>query len=199
MSAESRSRNPWAPKAPKITPTPHNTAPVANHPATRGLYDTVVVLDWVAFSEFINGRLQELVNTDFEQVRYADTGTAILIAIIVATATLLTFARLALLRRRHARHHSVHEVASRHRQGRVIWLLYNLPKAFLALAVIVILVALSDPFVTSTEEVSGNVESRVRIDLVDTSLSMAWEFANSERSRAEIAREAHLQFLAMRR
>ena len=164
-----------------------------------GLYDNVVILDWVAFSEFINGRLQELVNTDFEQVRYADTGTATLIAIIVAVATLLTFARLALLRRRHARHHSGHEVASRHRQGRIIWLLYNLPKAFLALAVVIILVALSDPFVTSTEEVSGNVESRVRIDLVDTSLSMAWEFANSERSRAGVAREAHLQFLEMRR
>ena len=69
----------------------------------------------------------------------------------------------------------------------------------LALALIVILVALSDPFVTSTEEIAGNVDSRVRIDLVDTSLSMAWEFANSELSRAEVARDAHLEFLEMRR
>ena len=61
-----------------------------------------------------------------------------------------------------------------------------------------ILVALSDPFLTSSERVTGNVESRVRIDLVDTSLSMAWEFANSDRSRAEVARDAHLEFLEMR-
>ena len=73
-----------------------------------------------------------------------------------------------------------------------------MPKLLLGLAVAVLLIAVSDPFLTSTEEVSGEVESRVRIDLVDTSLSMAWEFANTDRSRAEVAREAHLKFLEMR-
>ena len=72
-------------------------------------------------------------------------------------------------------------------------------KLALALALAMVLVALSDPFLTSTERVTGNVESRVRIDLVDTSLSMAWEFSNSDRSRAEVARETHLEFLDMRR
>ena len=60
-------------------------------------------------------------------------------------------------------------------------------------------VALSDPFLTATEEVTGDVESRVRVDLVDTSLSMAWEFPLTGQSRAEVAREAHLRFLEMRR
>ena len=158
-----------------------------------------MVLDWAALNEFIRTRIQELVDTDFAQVRYADTGTALLIAFVVAVAGLLTFARLALLRRRHARQHSGHQVAQRYQQGLFVRIIYNTPKLVLALATIIILFALSDPFVTSTEEVSGDVESRIRIDLVDTSLSMAWEFSNSELSRAEVARDAHLEFLEMRR
>ena len=158
-----------------------------------------MLLDWAAFNEFIETRIQELVDTDFAQVRYADTGTAILLAFIVGVAALLTLARLAFLRRRHSRQHSGHDVARRHQRGLLVRIAYNTPKLVLALALALILVALSDPFVTSTEEVTGDVESRVRIDLVDTSLSMAWEFSNSELSRAEVARAAHLEFLEMRR
>ncbi len=158
-----------------------------------------MLLDWTAFNEFIRTRIQELIETDFAQVRYADTGTAVLLAFIVTAAAVLTVARLAFLRRRHSRQHSGHEVARRHQRGLFVHIAYNAPKLVLALALAIILVALSDPFVTSTEEVTGDVESRVRIDLVDTSLSMAWEFSNSELSRAEVARAAHLEFLEMRR
>lgn len=78
-------------------------------------------------------------------------------------------------------------------------LLYNAPKLLLALAIVGVAIALSDPFLTATEEITGDVESRIRIDLVDTSLSMAWEFPQTGQSRAEIAREAHLRFLELRR
>ena len=158
-----------------------------------------MLFDWAALDLFVRTGLQELVNTDFAQVRYGDTSTAVLFALIVIAALCVTFARLLFLRRRYSRQHSGHKVARRHQRGLLIGLAYNAPKFVLALALIVILVALSDPFVTSTEEITGNVDSRVRIDLVDTSLSMAWEFANSELSRAEIARDAHLEFLEMRR
>ena len=158
-----------------------------------------MLLDWAAFSEFLNAQLLELIETDFAQVRYGDTGTAVLWALAVGAAALLTVGRLALLRRRHARHHSGHEVPRRFRRGLAARVLHGLPKIALALAVVMVLIALSDPFVTSTERVTGNVESRVRIDLVDTSLSMAWEFSDSDRSRAEVARDAHLEFLEMRR
>ena len=154
---------------------------------------------WAAFPEFLSGELQDLLSTDLAQVRYGDTGTAVLVAMAVATAALLTVGRLALLRRRHARRHSGYHVPRRFRRGFTGRMLHAIPKIALALALAMILVALSDPFLTSSERVAGNVESRVRIDLVDTSLSMAWEFAASDRSRAEVAREAHLQFLEMRR
>ena len=158
-----------------------------------------MLFDWAALDLFIRTRFQELVDTDFAQVRYGDTGTAVVFTLIVITALFVTFARLLFLRRRHSRQHSGHEVARRYQRGFLVGLAYNVPKFVLGLALIIILVALSDPFVTSTEEVTGNVESRVRIDLVDTSLSMAWEFANSELSRAEVARASHLEFLEMRR
>ena len=77
--------------------------------------------------------------------------------------------------------------------------LYNVPKLLLGLALAAMLVAMSDPYLTATEEVAGDMDSRIRIDLVDTSLSMAWEFPGSGKSRAQVAREAHLEFLEMRR
>lgn len=158
-----------------------------------------MLTDWAAFSTFLNQELRELLATDLAQVRYGDTGTAVLVALAVVAVAVLTAVRLAVLRRRHARRHSGHLVPHRFRRGITARLLHAVPKVALGLALALILVALSDPFLTSTERVTGNVESRVRIDLVDTSLSMAWEFANSDRSRAEVARQAHLDFLEMRR
>ena len=151
------------------------------------------------FVAFLQAQLDELAGTDFAQVRYGDTGTASLLGLILVAACLLTLARRSLTRRAHARQHSGHSVARRFRRGPIAAVLYVVPKLLLGLAVAALLVAASDPFLTATEQVTGDVESRVRIDLVDTSLSMAWEFANTDRSRAEVAREAHLSFLEMRR
>ena len=151
------------------------------------------------FVEFLRAQLDELARTEFDQVRYGDTGTASLLALILVASCLLTLARRSLTRRAHARQHSGHSVARRFRRGPIAAVLYVVPKLLLGLAVAALLVAASDPFLTATEQVTGDVESRVRIDLVDTSLSMAWEFANTDRSRAEVAREAHLSFLEMRR
>ena len=151
------------------------------------------------FVEFLRAQLDELARTEFDQVRYGDAGTASLLGLILLAACLLTLARRSLTRRAHARQHSGHSVARRFRRGPIAAVLYVVPKLLLGLAVAALLVAASDPFLTATEQVTGDVESRVRIDLVDTSLSMAWEFANTDRSRAEVAREAHLSFLEMRR
>ena len=77
--------------------------------------------------------------------------------------------------------------------------MHSAPKLLLAAALVLLIVSVADPFLTATEEVSGYVESRVRIDLVDTSGSMAWEFPDTNKSKAEVARDAHLEFLDMRR
>ena len=158
-----------------------------------------MLIEWTEFVDFLRTRVQELAATELDQVRYGSVDLAFLLTLVVAAATILTLFRLVIRRRSHSRHHSGHLIDHKLQRGPVVRALYHLPKVILILAVVVLLVAVSDPFLTATEEVVGDVESRVRVDLVDTSLSMAWEFPDTGRSRAEVAREAHLQFLEMRR
>ncbi len=156
-------------------------------------------MDWTAFTDFLGTRAHELLGTDLNQVRFTDIGLTYVLSMAVALIAALTLVRRVLVRRRHHRQHSGHVIDPRYRRGVLGRTLYNLPKLLLGLALAVLLVAMADPYLTATEEVTGDMESRIRIDLVDTSLSMAWEFAGTGRSRAEVAREAHLEFLEMRR
>ena len=156
-------------------------------------------MDWTAFSDFLRTRSDELLGTDLNQIRYTDIGMTYWLSIAVTLIAVVTLGRLWLTNRRHHREHSGHLIDRRFRRGSWSQAFYNLPKLLLALALAVLLVAMADPYLTATEEVAGDMESRVRIDLVDTSLSMAWEFPGTGKSRAEVAREAHLQFLEMRR
>ncbi|MEO2199285.1 MAG: vWA domain-containing protein [bacterium] len=152
-----------------------------------------------AFTDFLGTRAQELLGTDLNQIRFADIGMTYLLSMAVTVVVVLSVLRLWLTSRRHHRQHSGHVIEPRFRRG--VWkgALYNLPKLLLGLAVAGLLVAMADPYLTATEEVAGDMDSRIRIDLVDTSLSMAWEFPGSGKSRAQVAREAHLEFLEMRR
>ena len=152
-----------------------------------------------AFTDFLGTRAQELLGTDLNQIRFTDIGMTYLLSMAVTVVVVLSVLRLWLTSRRHHRQHSGHVIEPRFRRG--VWkgALYNLPKLLLGLAVAVLLVAMADPYLTATEEVAGDMDSRIRIDLVDTSLSMAWEFPGSGKSRAQVAREAHLEFLEMRR
>ena len=155
-------------------------------------------MDWSSFSDFLRVRSDELLTTDFDQIRFGDIGLSYLLALAVAAVIGVTLLRLWATKRRHSREHSGHQIEPRHQRG--IWgkTFYNLPKVLLGLSLATLLVAMADPYLNATEEVSGDMESRVRIDLVDTSLSMAWELPGTGRSRADVARQAHLQFLEMR-
>ncbi len=152
-----------------------------------------------AFTDFLGTRARELLGTDLGQIRFTDIGMTYLLSMAVALVVLLSVLRVWLTSRRHHRQHSGHQVERRFQRG--VWgqALYIVPKLLLGLAVAVLLVAMADPYLTATEEVAGDMDSRIRIDLVDTSLSMAWEFPGSGKSRAQVAREAHLKFLEMRR
>lgn len=153
---------------------------------------------WTEFLAFVNAGLLEFAETEYAQVRYGDIAMALVLATVIGCAVALTLARLVLRRRRHSRHHSGHEIDLAHQKRVWVTALHAAPKVLIAAALGAILVAAADPFLTATEEVSGYVESRVRVDLVDTSGSMAWEFPDTGKSKAEVAREAHLRFLDMR-
>ena len=156
-------------------------------------------MDWTALSGVLRARAQELLATDPDQIRFTDIGLTYWLSAAVVLIGLATLARLQGLARLHHRQHSGHRIDRRFRRGALGRALYHLPKVVLGLALAILLVAMADPYLASTEETAGEMESRIRIDLVDTSLSMSWELPGTGRSRAEVAREAHLEFLEMRR
>ena len=158
-----------------------------------------MLMPWSELLAFLNGGFQELLETDFQQIRYGDVGVAAGLGLFVAGVLALTLVRLVAARKRHTRQHSGHVVDPSHRKRLWIRGLHTAPKFLLAAALMLLIFSVADPFLTATEEVSGYVESRVRIDLVDTSGSMAWEFPETNKSKAEVARDAHLAFLEMRR
>jgi len=158
-----------------------------------------MLMPWNELVAFLDGGVRELLETDYAQIHYGDVGMAVVLAIVVSVVLTLTLVRLAAMRKRHARQHSGHRIERGHRKRLWVRVLHTAPKALLASALALLIVSVADPFLTATEEVSGYVESRVRIDLVDTSGSMAWEFPDTNKSKAEVARDAHLQFLDMRR
>ena len=156
-------------------------------------------MDWTALSDVLRFRAEELLRTELDQIRFTDIGLTYWLSVAVVLVGLATLARLWGIARFHHRQHSGHRIDRRFRRGALGRTLYHLPKAVLGLALAILLVAMADPYLTSTEETAGEMESRIRIDLVDTSLSMSWELPGTGRSRAEVAREAHLEFLEMRR
>ena len=158
-----------------------------------------MLMPWSELLAFLNGGFQELLETDFQQIRYADVGIAVGLVFFVGGVLAFTLVRLAAARKRHTRQHSGHVVDPSHRKRLWIRGLHTAPKFLLAAALMLLIFSVADPFLTATEEVGGYVESRVRIDLVDTSGSMAWEFPETNKSKAEVARDAHLAFLEMRR
>ena len=156
-------------------------------------------LPWNDFFAFIVVSLDELVETEMAQVRYGDVGLASILGMMVGVAAIVAVARLVFRPQKHTRQHSGHVIDPKYQKGLWIRTAHTLPKVFVAGALALMLFAAADPFLTATEEVSGYVESRVRVDLVDTSGSMAWEFPDTGKSKAEVARDAHLRFLEMRK
>ncbi len=155
--------------------------------------------NWTEFVAFVNLNFRELLETEFAQVRYGDIDMAFWLSVLIGLALVVTLARLSLHRRRHSRHHSGHKIAPEHQKRLRVRAIHTAPKVIIAGALALVVFAAADPFLTATEEVGGYIETRVRIDLVDTSGSMAWEFPDTGISKAEVARDAHLKFLDMRR
>ncbi|MCY4076589.1 MAG: hypothetical protein OXH04_14290, partial [Acidobacteria bacterium] len=143
-----------------------------------------MLLNWSEFVAFLTGSLDELLGTELAQVRYGDVGMAFALTTLVAVAAAATLVRLAVRRRRHSRQHSGHAIDPKYRKRLWIRAAHTMPKVLVAGALALVIFAAADPFLTATEEVSGFVESRVRVDLVDTSGSMAWEFPDTGKSKA---------------
>ena len=158
-----------------------------------------MALVWETVANFVSTGLKEFHQTEFGQVRYADWDLAVSLCVVIVVLLLLKVVALLVRRRKYSRQHSGHFIFLKHRRGFWGKALPIVPVLLLGMALLMLLMAIADPFLTNTEEVSGYVESRIRVDLVDTSGSMAWEFPGTGKSKAEVSRDAHLEFLDMRR
>ena len=86
-----------------------------------------MLIKWAEFIEFLRTRVRELADTQFDQVRYGDVGLAIMLAMVVAGALVLTLYRIFFRPRGHSRHHSGHLIHEKLQRGPFVRALYHVP------------------------------------------------------------------------
>mgnify|MGYP001205740673 FL=1 len=113
-----------------------------------------MLTNWSEFVAFVNIGIQELVQTEFAQVRFGDVGLAFWLSLVVGAAVVATLARLVFQRRKHSRSHSGYAIDSKHQKRLWVTAVCGVPKAIIGIGIALILVAAADPFLTATEEIS---------------------------------------------
>src|SRR3989344_1200646 len=144
-----------------------------------------------------------LTDTDFSQIKYSDAGLALKVGFVLAGLILFkllwTLACRLLGWSKYSQKDSGHFISPESWRGIWAGLFFALPKIFLVIPLAALLFAIADPFIPVTKEEKKYVETRTRLDLRDVSGSMTGHFKNSDKTKAEVAMNAHLKFLEMRR
>ncbi len=151
---------------------------------------------WDRVMSLLKNGWYDLLDTDFQKIKFTEINTALYIGLALALLVLLM---VVLRRDKSSRGCPGYLTSDEDEQGFISKFVLVFPKLLLALSVLVILVAISDPFFAVIKEEKQFVETRTRTDLRDVSGSMVWPFAKTGKSKAEIAQRAHLKFLKMRR
>lgn len=144
--------------------------------------------------QFVLARTIDFSDVEFSNVRWA-LGAAILLVLGVLTKLLYRWVRR---KKRFARQSSGHWAIRRH--PRPYWqkLAYITPKIPLALATAFLLIAIARPYVTNYHNTSTAKSTEICY-LEDASGSMLLRFGGVNKSRAEAARSALLDFLKLRK
>lgn len=145
--------------------------------------------------ELIKIGLITLRDTDPNQVRYDSLGLALGASLLIISAILF---KLLWGRNKFVRPYSGHDLPHKENSGAMVRWLYMFPYILLAMSVEFLILSLANPYLPKTK-IEELVESRERLDLIDASPSKGWAFENTNRSAAEMTREAYLNFLKMRR
>lgn len=149
--------------------------------------------------DLIRKQLAAVLNTDLSGVEFANSRWAIGAAGVLALVFLLKlFYWLRYGRKKTARQSSGHPAIRQY--SHPLWkrLVHGAPRVLLAFASAFLLVALGRPYITNYYDVS-RVKSTEICYLEDASGSMTERFGGLEKSKAEIAREALLEFLKLRK
>ncbi|MBI2062604.1 MAG: VWA domain-containing protein [Candidatus Yanofskybacteria bacterium] len=159
-----------------------------------------------SFSEIwflIKNGWYDFINTDFNSLKYAGFDLAVKVGTVVAAFVLLKLLWILICKifgwNKYSRMDSGHTVSHNSERGFLAGFFLTLPKTVLLVPLSAIIVGIADPFLAVNKEERKNIETRTRMDFRDASGSMGVLFKQSGKSKAEIAMDAHLRFLDIRR
>lgn len=154
------------------------------------LVEALIVLK-MGFGEFIN--------TDFGPVRYENLETVKLIGTVLAVVLCGKIVWQFFRKHKFSQKQSGHLELIQIRQNPISKLFRLAPLVLMILSMVLLLGALANPFLDQRSEKVEVKKSRIRIELRDTSTSMLELFWGTKKTKAEVAAEAHLEFLKMRK
>ena len=146
---------------------------------------------------------QDLANTDFSQMKFSETELAFKVGAVLAFLILLKIVWFLIGRwlgwEKYSRKDSGHLISGRNGRHLLARFILAVPTIVLLIPISAILFAIADPYFAIIKEEKKYIETRIRIDLKDVSGSMEGVFKETKKTKAEIAANAHLKFLEMRR
>ena len=146
--------------------------------------------------QYVFGLAFEMFNgVDFGQVNYSKKENTIWFAVILVVLLLL---KLKFGRNKFSQKYSGYFIDSFYHQGFLNRFCSFVARTIFVFGVLLLLIALSDPFISVVKTITIARESRERIDLIDVSTSKGWLFEKTDKPAGQLGREAHLNFLKMR-
>lgn len=142
---------------------------------------------------------EKFLNTEFSKISYSDSNLAIWVSVILAALVLLKLLLIWFGRDKYFRTDSGHLTYDKESAGFFIKFVMVLLYFALLIPISLIIIAVADPVFNETREEKVYVETRTRIDIRDISGSMVSGFRNTQILKAEVAMNAHLEFLKKRR
>ena len=147
---------------------------------------------------------RDLANTDFYQMKFSETELAFKVGVVLFFLILLKMVWILIGRwlgwENYSRKDSGHFISEKNERHFIARFLLAIPTLVLILPLLAVLFAIASPYFPTTKEEKKYIETRTRVELRDVSGSMgSGRFKNTKKSKAEVAMEAHLKFLEMRR
>lgn len=145
--------------------------------------------------QLVRAELYAVQHVPWRDLRFETPHVAL---VITGFLLLLLLFRKLRAKSRFFRQHSGHKIRQNviKKVARKIFIV--LSRITVCIAIAFLLLAVAKPYLVRTEKVEV-IEARQRIDLIDLSQSMAVNFENTQKLKAEVAREKFLEFLELRR
>ena len=153
---------------------------------------------WRSLVVLVGDAVSRFTYIDLSQVSYPDSDWAMKLGLTIFALFVLKLIGTRMIRSKHSRRHSGHEISRSERRGFISRILFLVPKLIGLTALGVALIAIANPLLNYRQTKTEIVKSRIRVDLKDISLSMEAGFVGSNISKAQVAFESHVQFLKMR-